>query len=61
MNSAPPLARKALMLRLAQGRSEPMGRMHAVFISLNVPAGFELAIPNIVEWLAGNPLGNAGG
>jgi hypothetical protein len=33
MNSAPPLARKALILRPGQGRSYPMGRMRAVFIA----------------------------
>jgi quercetin dioxygenase-like cupin family protein len=29
------------------------------FISLNVPGGFELKLPGIVEWFAANPLGDA--
>ena len=30
------------------------------FISLNVPGGFELAMPCITQWFAANPLGDAG-
>ena len=29
-------------------------------ISLNIPGGFELAMPRIVQSLAANPLGDAG-
>ena len=29
------------------------------FISLNVPGGFELSMPHIVQWFAANPLGDA--
>lgn len=29
------------------------------FISLNVPGGFELKLPDIVRWFAANPLGDA--
>lgn len=38
---------------------ENHGNVRCGFISLNVPGGFELAIPNIVQWFAANPLGDA--
>jgi mannose-6-phosphate isomerase-like protein (cupin superfamily) len=39
---------------------ENRGTVQCGFISLNVPGGFELAMPNIVQWLTANPLGDAG-
>jgi len=39
---------------------ENRGTVRCGFISLNVPGGFELAMPNIVQWLAANPLGDVG-
>ncbi len=45
----------------------PGGRQHTFhnagaescrFISINVPAGFEKAMPGIVDWFADNPLGD---
>jgi quercetin dioxygenase-like cupin family protein len=39
---------------------ENRGRDRAGFISLNVPGGFEAAIPGIVEWFAANPPGDVG-
>ncbi|MGH0029307.1 MAG: cupin domain-containing protein [Myxococcota bacterium] len=30
------------------------------FISINVPAGFEKMMPQLVEWFADNPLGDVG-
>jgi mannose-6-phosphate isomerase-like protein (cupin superfamily) len=39
---------------------ENHGTVRCGFISLNVPGGFELAIPRIVQWFAANPLGDAG-
>jgi mannose-6-phosphate isomerase-like protein (cupin superfamily) len=39
---------------------ENRGAVRCGFISLNVPGGFELAMPNIVQWLVANPLGDVG-
>ena len=39
---------------------ENHGIVRCGFISLNVPGGFELAMPHIVQVFAGNPLGDAG-
>jgi len=39
---------------------ENHGSVRCGFISLNVPGGFELKLPGIVEWFAANPLGDAG-
>jgi mannose-6-phosphate isomerase-like protein (cupin superfamily) len=39
---------------------ENHGTVRCGFISLNVPGGFELAMPSIVQWFAANPLGDAG-
>jgi mannose-6-phosphate isomerase-like protein (cupin superfamily) len=39
---------------------ENHGTVRCGFISLNVPGGFELAMPGIVQWFAANPLGDAG-
>jgi quercetin dioxygenase-like cupin family protein len=38
---------------------ENHGSARCGFISLNVPGGFELKLPGIVEWFAANPLGDA--
>jgi mannose-6-phosphate isomerase-like protein (cupin superfamily) len=38
---------------------ENHGTVRCGFISLNVPGGFELAMPRIVQWFAANPLGDA--
>lgn len=38
---------------------ENRGTVRCGFISLNVPGGFELAMPGIVQWFAANPLGDA--
>ena len=38
---------------------ENHGSVRCGFISLNVPGGFELKLPGIVEWFAANPLGDA--
>lgn len=38
---------------------ENHGSVRCGFISLNVPGGFELKLPGIVEWFAENPLGDA--
>jgi mannose-6-phosphate isomerase-like protein (cupin superfamily) len=38
---------------------ENHGFVRCGFISLNVPGGFELKLPEIVEWFAENPLGDA--
>src|ERR1700752_3357417 len=35
---------------------ENRGAVRCGFISLNVPGGFELKLPGIVEWFAENPL-----
>jgi hypothetical protein len=53
MSSATPLVRKALVLAPVENH----GTVRCGFISLNVPGGFELAMPRIVQWLAANPLG----
>ncbi len=37
---------------------ENHGEDECRFISINVPAGFEQAMPQIVEWLKQNPLGD---
>jgi quercetin dioxygenase-like cupin family protein len=37
---------------------ENHGTVRCGFISLNVPGGFELKLPGIVEWFAANPLGD---
>ena len=39
---------------------ENHGTVRCGFISLNVPGGFELAMPGIVQWFAANLLGDAG-
>lgn len=39
---------------------ENHGTARCGFISLNVPGGFELRLPDIVQWFAANPLGDAG-
>jgi mannose-6-phosphate isomerase-like protein (cupin superfamily) len=39
---------------------ENHGTVPCGFISLNVPGGFELRVPDIVQWFAENPLGDAG-
>jgi mannose-6-phosphate isomerase-like protein (cupin superfamily) len=38
---------------------ENHGSVRCGFISLNVPGGFELKLPGIVEWFVENPLGDA--
>jgi mannose-6-phosphate isomerase-like protein (cupin superfamily) len=38
---------------------ENHGPVRCGFISLNVPGGFELAMPGIAQWLAANPVGDA--
>jgi mannose-6-phosphate isomerase-like protein (cupin superfamily) len=40
---------------------ENHGAVRCGFISINVPGGFELRVPGIVEWFVENPLGDAGG
>lgn len=37
---------------------ENRGNKKCGFISINTPAGFERAMPNIVQWFAANPLGD---
>jgi mannose-6-phosphate isomerase-like protein (cupin superfamily) len=39
---------------------ENRGNDRCGFISLNVPGGFELAMPRITQWFASNPLSDAG-
>lgn len=39
---------------------ENRGESPAGFISINVPGGFERALPGIVEWFAANPPTDAG-
>jgi quercetin dioxygenase-like cupin family protein len=40
---------------------ENHGAVRCGFISLNVPGGFELRVPEIAEWFVDNPLGDATG
>lgn len=39
---------------------ENRGKSPAGFISINVPGGFEMQMPSIVEWFAANPPTDAG-
>ena len=39
---------------------ENRGSVRCGFMSLNVPGGFELSMPSILQWFAANPLGDAG-
>jgi mannose-6-phosphate isomerase-like protein (cupin superfamily) len=38
---------------------ENHGAVRCGFLSINVPGGFELRVPGIVEWFVENPLGDA--
>src|SRR5262245_4770834 len=38
---------------------ENRGSLRCGFMSLNVPGGFELSMPQIVQWFEANPLGDA--
>ena len=39
---------------------ENRGSVHCGFMSLNIPGGFELNLPSVVQYLSENPVGDAG-